>query len=75
MNTDTGRRKKGSPDEGDWLRARGYDGLYHPDPVMACGCFIGDLRPCGDVETPCRGGRAMGDGIYQGRRKVAEPRA
>lgn len=59
------RRKKGSPKEADWLRARGYDGLYHPDPDVECGCFLDDLRPCGEKDTPCRGGHALMGGVYR----------
>lgn len=28
------------------LRANGFDGLYHPDPDMECGCTLNDLAPC-----------------------------
>lgn len=28
------------------LRASGFDGLYHPDPDMECGCLVGNLAPC-----------------------------
>lgn len=62
------RRPRGKPDETDWLKARGFDGLYHPDPAMECGCFIGDLRPCGETETPCRGGIARDEGVFKPRR-------
>ena len=55
------RQKTGDDREVNWLAVRGFDGLYHPDPVMECGCFLGDLRPCGDLDTPCRGGRASVD--------------
>ena len=40
------------------LIRRGFDGLYHPDPAMECGCFVDDLRPCGETRTGCRGGYA-----------------
>lgn len=59
------RPKTGDAREADWLKVRGFDGLYHPDATFDCGCVIGDLRPCGETETPCRGGYANGDGIYQ----------
>jgi len=41
------------------LIARGYDGLYHPDPVMECGCFADDLYPCGERPKECRPGHAI----------------
>lgn len=28
------------------LEANGFDGLYHPDPDMECGCSVDDLAPC-----------------------------
>lgn len=42
--------------EAERLRARGFDGLYHPDPDMACGCWAGDLYPCGERPKECRPG-------------------
>jgi len=48
--------------EQDRLQRRGFDGLYHPDPAMQCGCFLHDLRPCGEVGTGCRGGHANAEG-------------
>lgn len=64
---DKRRPKTGDAREGDWLQSRGFDGLYHPDPVVECGCVNADLRPCGDRQTPCRGGREDkgGAGIFQ----------
>ena len=59
-----GRRPKGKDGEADWLRSRGFDGLYHPDPDMDCGCFNDDLRPCGELDTPCRGGKAKDGGVF-----------
>jgi hypothetical protein len=53
--------------EHDRLQRRGFDGLYHPDPAMSCGCFLHDLRPCGELRTGCRGGHAnaAGTGVYK----------
>lgn len=48
--------------EADKLVRLGFDGLYHPSEP--CGCFIGDLRPCGEVRTGCRGGLAFDGGVY-----------
>ncbi len=61
------RRKKGHVSESEWLRSHGFDGLYHPDLPDGCGCWNDDLRPCGEIATPCRGGReiAYGNGIYK----------
>jgi hypothetical protein len=61
------------PNEADWLKARGFDGLYHPDPAMECGCFLGDLRPCGQTGLGCRGGVAASDGsgVYRPNRNRA----
>ena len=28
------------------LKANGFDGLYHPDPELECGCLVGNLAPC-----------------------------
>lgn len=47
--------------EEDRLRARGFEGLYHP--TEPCGCYLGDLRPCGEVRTGCRGGHESSDGV------------
>ena len=30
----------------DWLRARGYEGLYYADGFEGCGCTLDDLMPC-----------------------------
>ncbi len=43
------------------LEQRGFDGLWHPSEP--CGCFIGDLRPCGQYQTGCRGGYERENGI------------
>lgn len=55
--------------EEERLLARGLDGLYHPSE--SCGCFIGDLRPCGEIRTGCRGGLAAeiggAHGVYSPR--------
>ena len=53
--------------EHDRLQRRGFYGLYHPDPAMSCGCFLHDLRPCGELRTGCRGGHAnaAGTGVYK----------
>lgn len=60
--------------EAEWLTARGFDGLYHPDPVMECGCFVGDLYPCGERPRECRPGhvRHIGEvaGIFPPLRKA-----
>ncbi len=37
-----------------FLEAHGYDGLVWLGPgTEGCGCGIGDLRPCGQTQTPC----------------------
>lgn len=56
--------KRTRESEAAQLEKRGFDGLYYPGPEVACGCFIGDLWPCGDRPKECRGGhtRDMGDG-------------
>lgn len=43
------------------LRRKGLQGLYHPE--HPCGCYLGDLRPCGQIGTRCRGGVERADGI------------
>lgn len=65
------------PNEEEWLRKRGFDGLYHPDPSMGCGCFLGDLRPCGQTGTGCRGGHAAPEnaGVYGPARKYPKGEA
>lgn len=35
------------------LIANGFDGLYNQNN---CGCELGGLAPCGDVQSDCRGG-------------------
>jgi hypothetical protein len=52
--------------ERERLIAKGFDGLYHPDPAMECGCYADDLYPCGDRPKACRPGHAVNDvtGIY-----------
>lgn len=74
MNAETPQPSAAKPrtlSEEERLIARGFDGLYHPDPSIPCGCFIGDLRPCGETRTGCRGGHesADGAGIYPPQRK------
>ena len=32
-----------------WLKANGYDGLCNPG--LECGCYIGDLAPCGEPDA------------------------
>lgn len=49
--------------ESERLIAGGFDGLYHPDPAVECGCFVGDLYPCGERPRACRPGHASPDGI------------
>lgn len=48
------------------LKARGYDGLYHPE--QPCGCYVDDLYPCGERPRECRPGvyrvGPNGPGIY-----------
>jgi hypothetical protein len=40
-----------------WLESNGYDGLANTD--LECGCFIGDLMPCGEAnEDDCVAGHA-----------------
>jgi hypothetical protein len=51
-----GAKKRRATNEADHLIARGFDGLYHPDPVMECGCFVSDLYPCGERPKECRPG-------------------
>lgn len=57
------------PSESARLIAGGFDGLYHPS--QPCGCFVSDLRPCGQVRTGCRRGQAAdgpnGHGVYRPR--------
>ncbi len=39
----------------DSLKGKGYDGLCNP--ILECGCFIGDLCPCDNASlTMCLGG-------------------
>lgn len=42
------------------LRANGYAGLYSGDDP--CGCTVGDLMPCDQTPTNCRGGYRQPDG-------------
>ena len=49
--------------ERESLTRRGFDGLYHPDPAMTCGCFADDLYPCGERPKGCRPGRTNPDGV------------
>jgi len=37
-----------------WLKAHGYDGLYAPGEP--CGCWLGDLVPCGEKDNGCKPG-------------------
>ena len=47
------------------LKARGYDGWYiRINESEACGCWIGDLRPCGELRTGCRPGRLVDGEMY-----------
>jgi hypothetical protein len=55
------------------LVRHGFDGLYHPDPGMACGCFVGDLYPCSDRPPECRPGHASPDGRGVYRRADGKP--
>lgn len=55
------------------LQGRGYDGLYLRLPNENCGCGLGNLRPCGEVNTGCRPARIGDDGMFHPtliRRKV-----
>lgn len=50
----------------EYLKARGYDGLYRPDQ---CACVLDDLMPCGEpspdcevgYKVPCHGDCEFGD--------------
>lgn len=46
------------------LEKHGYDGLYWTNGHEACGCGIGDLRPCGEAETGCVSARVSDDGEH-----------
>lgn len=37
-----------------YLKAHGYDGLYHPD--WECGCWVDDLLLCGSHCGDCKPG-------------------
>ena len=37
-----------------YLRANGYDGLYHSDGE--CACEVGDLWPCDNPNGDCKAG-------------------
>lgn len=47
--------------EGADLERRGFDGLWCP--TEPCGCWVSDLRPCGEFHTGCRGGVECEQGI------------
>jgi hypothetical protein len=55
--------------ESEWLRAHGFDGLYTPNDD--CGCFLGDLYPCGERgdRVACVPGHESDAGIHAPRRK------
>ncbi len=38
----------------EYLRAHGYDGLWHCD--APCGCEIDDLEPCEQMSSECKAG-------------------
>ncbi len=59
--------------EAERVQSKGYDGLY--SLTEACGCFVDDLRPCGEVRTGCRMGMANEIGVGPGRPKKASPGA
>ncbi len=44
----------------EWLKARGYDGLCHPD--CGCGCRIDDIMPCGECFDDCEPGYKQPNG-------------
>lgn len=53
------RRKSHDP---DWLRWRGFDGLYSAEP---CGCGLDDFAPCGEGPFPgCVPARLKDDGLF-----------
>lgn len=39
-----------------YLIDHGYDGLYHPDPELECGCCLSDLAPCNNLSEKCKPG-------------------
>lgn len=56
--------RDGADAEAAWLTAHGFDGIC--DPVGECGCFIGDLYPCGERgdKRTCVAGHESNGGIY-----------
>lgn len=46
-----------TPNTKEWLKTRGYDGLYTDD----CGCFLDDLGPCGEGVLSCYPGYRQHD--------------
>ena len=42
----------------DYLKANGYDGLYNTIGSEGCGCEIGELFPCSDINVSCEECRA-----------------
>jgi hypothetical protein len=50
----------------EWLKARGYDGLYNGDfGTEACGCAVDDFAPCGEGPYPeCVTAELRDDGLF-----------
>jgi len=67
--------RNGVEAEEAWLTAHGFDGLACM--IEECGCFIGDLYPCGErgEKHVCVAGYANseGTGVYRTKSQPSEP--
>jgi len=63
--------RRGAEAEAEWLTKHGFDGLYTPNDE--CGCFVGDLYPCGERgdKFTCVAGCATGSGVGPAQAKAA----